>query len=206
MFSACAEHAPDPSKVIAATKKVETSQAAVKTSQKAARDVHKQEREKIEEAQKNADVISKVSADILGKVDSLAKIIPAEFQPPLADIRVEVVDLKTKEGWLVIGLEEAWKDNDKVEVHLAETDTHLAETDKNLANLKTEQANYYKEAVKLADRATAAEKKLWWYRLRFWLGIVLFVSGLVGCIALALTKWGAKWAAKLGIAAGKAGL
>jgi hypothetical protein len=186
------EHAPDPSKVIAATKKVEQSQ-------KAARDVHREERQKIEEAQKTTDEISVVSMDLLQKVDSLAQIIPEQFQPPLAAIREDVTGLQAKETVLTTGLVQAWQKNDAVEKHLAETDA-------NLAGLKTEQQNYYNEAVAQADEWTADKEKLWWYRLHWWGSWIALGAGVLACVIFAIIKWGAKWTAKLGVAGAKIGL
>lgn len=183
------EHAPDPSRVIAATKKVEQSQ-------KAARDIHREERQKIEESQKTADEISVVSMGLLQKVDSLAQILPEQFQPPLAAIREDVTELQAKETVLTTGLIQAWQKNDAVEKHLTDTDL-------NLAGLKSEQHSYYNEAVAQADQWTEDKKKLWWYRLHFWGAWIALGSAIVAAVIWAFLKWGAKWGLKLGRAAAK---
>ncbi len=68
-------------------------------------------------------------------------------------------------------------------------------------------------AQKLADNATdernsriKAEKNLSWYRWHWWGSWIVLGAGVIACIILAVIKWGAKWSAKLAVAAGKAGI
>ncbi len=189
LCAGCVQHAPDPSRVVAATKRVEASQEAVRT-------IHKQEREKIKEAQETADTISVASLNLLQKVDALAKILPEQYQGPMAEIRGDVTDLQAKETMLGTGLVQAWQKNDQVEQHLADTDA-------NLIGLKREQGDYYAKAEK---QAVEQSKALNWYRWHFWLSWICLGTGFAACVTFAIVKWGAKWSAKLAVAAGKAGI
>ncbi len=188
-LTGCTQHAPDPARVVAATKRVESSQEAVRI-------IHRQEREKIHEAQQTADAISVVSLDLLQKVDALAAILPDQYKGPMAEIRGDVTDLQAKETVLGTGLVKAWQKNDQVEQHLADTDA-------NLLSLKREQADYYAKADKQANENG---KTILWYRLHFWGAWIATISAVVACIIFAVLKWGVKWSAKLAVAAGKAGI
>jgi hypothetical protein len=188
--------APDAAEVREATR-------LVKEGVKQSRFDVAEARKQIEAAQAKADSITTLSLSLLGKVDELAKIAPVELQKPIGAIRLDVVELQGNDTALASILVDAWKKNGAAETHLAETDTREVE-------LEQKQKDYYANAWKLADTATGlnarlvdVEKKLWWYRLHWWGSWIALGIGVLGCVILALVKWGAKWTAKATVAAGK---
>lgn len=169
-------NAPDPAKVIEATRRV-------KVSQKAAHDAHKKERESVKAAQANADSLSLASFGAITDLDALAKIAPLELQPPIAVIHLDVEKMQEIELLLASNLAAAWTHGD-------ETEKHLIATDANVVNLEVEHVNYYSNAQKLADKTTAINDKLvdtettlHWYRWHFWMSWIVLGAG----VAIAIT-------------------
>ena len=79
-------------------------------------------------------------------------------------------------------------------------------TDMDLANAKTENASLQKRIDKetdtcneTADKYAAAMKKVWWYRIHFFLGWVLFITGILAGVGI----WVLKITGKLGVMAAK---
>lgn len=73
----------------------------------------------------------------------------------------------------------------------------LVDADQAKAQVEKDKTDYFAGAQKLADDATQerdkrikAEQSLHWYRVHFFLGWVLLITGVVACILFALVKFG----------------
>lgn len=160
----------------------------MKASQKAARDSHKKERENVKDAQGNADALSLWSVGAIQKLDELARIAPAEFQPPIAAIHLDVEKMQEIELLLTNNLAAAWANGDV-------TEKHLTETDANVVKVEEAHKDYYVEAQKLANTTTSINDKLvetettlHWYRWHFWMSWIVLGGG-VALTAVIIWLW-----------------
>ncbi len=205
--------APDPAKVVEATRKVKTSQKAAHDSHQLATATHKQEREAVKKAQTNAEALGVASVGAMQKLDQLALVVPDDFKPAVAAIHADVTDLQDIELILNANLKAAWAKGDETEKHLAETETHLTETDTNVANLEEEHADYYQDAQGIADKATdfnhklvAAEEKLSWYRWHWWGSWMALGAGVIACGLFAFVKFTGKSVLGIGSLVARVGI
>lgn len=203
-------NAPDPARVLQATRKLEASQKAAHDSHKLAQETHRKEREAVKRAQANADAIGVSSLGAMQKLDQLALVIPDQFKPAVAAIHTDVEDLLAVQLILNSNLAAAWANSDETEKHLSETETHLEETDANVVNLKEEHKDYYSAAQDIADKATefnhqlvTTEGKLSWYRWHFWLSWIALGAGILACGLFAFIKVTGKSLFGLGAIAAK---
>lgn len=193
-FSSCAHvyHAPPNAKLEASTARL--SNAVTKATNTAER-----ARAHVDAARKAADKEATSSATVLSQLDDLLKVLPPELKAKGDSLKAAVVQDQSDIGEIVTHVDGAKSEHTQLTKDLDEA----ASAKQQVAIDKQE---YYADADKLAAQATKDSKALAWYRLHWFLGWAIFISGIVACIILAVIKWGAKWSAKLGVAVAKTGI
>lgn len=181
-------HAPDDAKVKAATRDL-----TVKVSK--ARDTAAKARQATVEAQQLLAQSINISTTVKALLEKLIVQLPA-YNGPLREITVNVDDLIAKNSELENKVKEVVAWNTQLAVQLAE-----AEKARN--TLQIEQNNYAGGAAGLAESATAeredkikVQKKLLWYRVRFWGAWVALGGAVLGWIVFGLFKVGIKTGVK----------
>ena len=193
-MGACATtfHAPNNAKLEASTKRL--SNAVVKATNTAER-----ARGHVDAAKKAADKEAVVSASVLVQLDQLLKVLPPELKAKGDALKEVVVADQVDIGKIVTHVDGAQTEH-------AQLTKDLAEATAAKQQVAIDKQQYYENADKLAATATKDSKALAWYRLHFFLGWAIFISGIIACIVLAIVKWGAKWSGKLAVAAAKTGI
>lgn len=182
-------HAPSNAKLEASTKRL--SNAVTKAT-----DTAERARTRVEAAQKAADKEATVSASVLTQLDELVQVLPPELKARGRALKATVADEQAAVGEIVTNVNGA-------QIEHVQLTKDLAEAKAAKLQVEVDKREYYAGADILAAKATKDSKKLAWYRLHFFLGWAIFISGVIACIVFSIVKWGAKWSAKLGIAAAK---
>lgn len=190
-LSSCATHylAPSNAKLEASTKRL--SSAVTKATNTAER-----ARTHVEAARKAADKEAVASASVLTQLDELLKVLPPELKARGDALKVAVIEDQGAIGEIVTHVDGAQREHGQLGKDLVEAHAAKLQVD-------VDKQEYYDAADKLAAKATKESEALAWYRRHFFLGWAIFITGIVACIVLAIVKWGAKWTAKLGVAAAK---
>jgi len=183
--------------------KVEASTKQVKTDIAAAHQLATDSRKSVVEAQKNADTLTVTSATLEGKATELEAAVPDAFKPAMHEIVSGISEMQATEGTLTMNLAQSNTKNDALEAKLVQLETHESQLEQN-------QSEYYANAQKLANNATAerefrikAEDQLVkekWIRILWKIGggfVVLVIIALVilyftGNLGVVLAKVGIK--------------
>jgi chromosome segregation ATPase len=185
-------HAPSNAKLEASTKRL--SNAVVKATNTAER-----AKAHVDAAKKAADKEATSSATVLTQLNDLLKVLPPELKGKGDALKTAVEKDQGDIGEIVTQVDGAENEHTQLTKDLDEAKAADAQ-------VKVDKQQYYQGADKLAAVATKQSGALAWYRLHWWLGTFVAIGGIVLCIVLAILKWGAKWTAKLGIAAAKTGI
>lgn len=179
---------PSNVKVTASTKKVTDGAAAAHSASREAK-TH------VQAAQKHNDALLVTGLVLQQKLDAIIKLAPVELQPALAAVKQDAMEMQGHLDGIKTELDGAYAKQN-------ETEAHQIKLDQDIVQLKKDQAEYYSNAQGLADNATQeredkikVQKKLLWYRIRFWGAWIALGSAVVVGIIL----WIAKGAAKFGI-------
>lgn len=185
-------HAPSNAKLEASTKRL--SDAVVKATSTAGR-----AKAHVDAAQEAAKKEEETAKDLTKQVDELLVLLPPELKERGAALKKAVEQDHSDVGEIVTNVYAAQQDHVQLGKELAEANAADAQ-------VKIDKQEYYRNADKLAATATSQSKELAGYRRRWFLGWAVFISGIAASIIFAIVKWGAKWSAKLGVAAAKTGL
>lgn len=137
--------APDASRVIATTKRL--SAAIARQAETTIR-----VEAKAQEAQQSSDRIATHSATVINQVDELAKVLPIEFQPQVAQLRAAVDAQIVEEGKLSASLAGM-----RGEIEQLKSDNAAVVKEKN--QLLLDQARYQSDAKRIADAATEESRQ-----------------------------------------------
>lgn len=191
LLGACATtfHAPNNAKLEASTKRLSTAVTkATNTAERA--------RTHVEAARKAADKEATSSASVLTQLNDLLKVLPPELKAKGDALKAAVDQDQADIGDIVLHVDGAQKEHGQLAKDLFEASAAKLQVEIN-------KQEYYENADKLAAIATKDSKALAWYRLHFFLGWAIFISGIIACVVLAILKWGTKWGAKAARAAAK---
>lgn len=175
---------PDDTKVKAATHDL-----TVKVTK--ARDTAGKAKKATEEAQALLAQSVNISKTVRDLLEKLIVQLP-EYAGPLREITVSVDELIAKNAELEAKVREAVAWNFRLQAELATAEAARQ-------TLQSEQNNYAGGAAGLAESATnereekiTVQKKLLWYRVRWWGAFVALGAALVGWILFGVLKIGAK--------------
>jgi DNA repair exonuclease SbcCD ATPase subunit len=183
---------PDATKLRAAEQRYEKT---ITKARQLSVSAHKQTIEARDAAMQMTLIFSTVLAN-LG--DLLAKV-PEPLRGSVQTIIDEVKDLQTRQGELITRLNQTTETQTQLEALFVQ-----AERDK--VSVLQSAEEYFTNAQGLADDATRenaaavkAEKALSWYRWHWYLGWIIFVSGILMAIIIAVLKFTGRLALKTAI-------
>lgn len=118
--------------------------------------------------------------------------------------KTEVAKIKNVAAALVQEIADLDSKLTDAQAQQTELDNHLREADVARAQVEKDKADYFANAKKLADQATAenaarikAERSLSWYRWHWYLGFIILGGGIILCIVIAILKFTGRLALKM---------
>jgi hypothetical protein len=182
-------HAPSNAKLEASTKRL--SNAVTKASNTAER-----ARAHVEAAQAAAKKEASTAEELSKQVNDLVRDLPPELRDRGEALKKAVQADQSEVGEIVTEVYGA-------QLEHVQLGKDLFEATAAKLQVKVDKQEYYEKADQLAAQATKDSKALAWYRLHWFLGWVIFISGIGVSIIFAIVRWGAKWSLKAGRAAAK---
>lgn len=190
-LSSCATtfHAPNNAKLEASTKRLSSAVTKSVITGERGR-IH------VEAAAVAAKKEASAAESLSKQTDELVALLPPELKAKGEALKAAVAEDHAEVGEIVTNVYAAQLDHVQLKKDLDEATAAKQQ-------VEVDKQEYYDNADKLAATATKDSKALAWYRLHWFLGWTIFISGIIACIVLAIVKWGTKWGLKLGHAAAK---
>lgn len=159
---------PSPTKLQQSTQRVSKAVTAAHTHAN-------QAKQKVQEATEIAHEVAKEAATV--------KTLPPTLLGHINDLEAKLDETRTSQSNL---------------------EADLVEADKAKTQVEQDKTEYFSAAQKLADAATIERDKrikdettLHWYRVHFFLGWIIFGTGVLACVVLAILKISGKLAGKM---------
>lgn len=173
--------------------KVKTATHDLNVKVNTARETARKTKQAAEEAKIIHEQMMKDAVTLKQLLDSFALTLPDEYKGPLREINNVVDDLLGQNAALDEKLKQltAWN---------IQLEAQLADAEKARATLQSAQDEYAGGAAELAITASTersqkivVQKKLLWYRVRFWGAWVALGAAVLGWVIFGLLKVGVRW-------------
>lgn len=188
--------APDSSKLIASSRRLNQAVADSEASAKEAND-------SLSKAQSSSDDEGKAIATIEPKLDNLFKVAPVDLRPEIASIQSDVSDLHTQHAMTVAHLQETQSHHAELAVHLQEADVAKADVQKFAPAYFDSVNKLAKQATELSATVASQANTISWYRWHWWGSWIALGAGIIACGFLAFLKFTGKLALVAGEVAAK---
>jgi len=176
---------------------VEASRTAAEKSIADATSAHNRSKAAVEKVANEHAQSVQITGTITSKLDALFRVSPPELRDAIMNIKADVLAQTALQKRMSDDLGAA-------QIQLANEGDALKVATANQIQLRADLTSYKAKADSQTDQLNATEsaraetaKTLLWYRLHFWMGIIILVTGVALCGVLAFLKFTGRLALNL---------